>query len=93
MVEHNALPALNAVLTQSDKKILTVTLEGIENFLKNGKTHFLDELGENKFAIMLEICGGVDRIERLQTHKNHEVNERSLRILETYYAEAVKVID
>jgi len=27
--------------------------------------NFFDEFGENKFAIMLEMCGGVDRIEEL----------------------------
>ena len=62
-----------------------MALEGLENFLKVGKLHFPDEAGENKFAIMLELCGGVDRIEALQTHKNHEVYERALRLLETYY--------
>lgn len=48
--------------------------------------NFIDEFGENKFAIMLEMCGGVDRIEELQTHKNHEVYERALRLLETYFS-------
>ena len=65
MAEHNALSALTAMLTQPDIKTLIFALEGIENFLKNGKIHFLDERGENKFTIMLELCGGVDRLESL----------------------------
>jgi len=79
------LVALTTVLAQPDAKTLIVALEGIENFLKVGKMHFLDENGDNRFAIMLELCGGLDRIEQLQTHKNHEVYERALRLLETYF--------
>ena len=54
--------------------------------MKVGRLHFPDERNENRFAIMLELCGGVDKIEALQTHKNHEVYERALRLLETYYS-------
>jgi len=65
MAERNALSALTNVLSTPDAKSLIVALEGIENFLKVGKIHFLDEKNENRFAIMLELCGGVDRIEAL----------------------------
>lgn len=47
--------------------------------------HFIDENGENKFALMLEMCGGVDKLEALQTHKNNQVYERALRLLENYF--------
>ena len=65
MAERNALSALTSVLSTPDAKSLIVALEGIENFLKVGKIHFLDEKNENRFAIMLELCGGVDKIEVL----------------------------
>lgn len=67
MAERSALSALTAVLAMPDSRTLSVALEGIENFLKMGKIHFPDERGdgENKFAIMLELCGGVDRLEAL----------------------------
>jgi len=45
-------------------------MEGLENFLRCGKANFLDENGENKFALALEMCGGIDKLEALQTHKN-----------------------
>ena len=65
MAERNALSALTSVLSTPDAKNLVVALEAIENFLKVGKVHYLDEKNENRFAIMLELCGGVDRIEAL----------------------------
>ena len=65
MAERNALSALTSVLLLPDAKSLIVALEAIKNFLKVGKVHYLDEKNENRFAIMLELCGGVDRIEAL----------------------------
>jgi len=31
------------------------------------------------------MCGGLEEIEQLQMHPNHQIYERSLNILETYY--------
>ena len=70
MAERNGVSALASVLDMNDSKSLIVAMEGLENLLKCGKMHFLDENGENKFALLLEMCGGVDKLEALQTHKN-----------------------
>lgn len=40
-------------------------MEGIENILKKGQSHFINENGDNEFALELEICGGVDKLEDL----------------------------
>lgn len=42
---------------------------------------------ENKFSVELEKCGGLDLIEPLQMHANHQIYERALRILEQYFQE------
>ena len=42
-------------------------------------------MGDNLFALQLEMCGGVDKIEFLQTHKNIQVYKKSLHIIETYF--------
>ena len=67
MAERNALSALKNVIAtpDADAKTLIVALRGIENFLKVGRKHFPDEKNENRFAIMLELCGGVDMLEAL----------------------------
>jgi len=36
-------------------------------------------------VLELERVGGVDRIEALQSHKNHAVYERAVHLLETYF--------
>jgi len=40
-------------------------MEGLENILNAGQKDFLDENGNNIFALELEMCGGLDRIEAL----------------------------
>ena len=43
--------------------------------------------GENEFAMILEVEGGIDKLEELQMHPNHQIYERALGILEKYFQE------
>jgi hypothetical protein len=63
-VTKGALKALTSVLSIDDARILIVCIEGLSNFLKAGKDHFM-EGDDNPFAIELEKIGGVDRLEEL----------------------------
>jgi importin subunit alpha-6/7 len=70
LVQKGALKALTSVLSIDDARILIVCIEGLSNFLKSGKEHFMQG-DDNPFAIELEQIGGVDKLEELQMHKNH----------------------
>lgn len=70
----------------NEPKILVVAMEAIENIFRIGEKEFINEDGQNLFALEFELCGGVDRLEELQLHKNHQVYEKAIGILETYYA-------
>lgn len=85
LLEKGAIKTFASLLTLTASKALIVAMEGIENILKTGQEHFIGKNGENLLAAELEACGGVDYLEDLQLHKNHEVYERAVRILETYY--------
>ena len=41
--------------------------------------------GTNPFVAVVEMCGGVDKIEDLQRHENHKIYDMAVRILETYF--------
>ena len=43
--------------------MLLVALEGIKHILKCGAENFKDEQGLNSFAMILDTCGGLDKIE------------------------------
>ena len=67
--------------------MLAVALEGLENILQVGQQHFLDENGENTFAIVFENEGSLDDLEDLQTNPNQSIYEQAARIIEAYFAE------
>lgn len=70
-----------------EARILAVALEGLENILRSGQEHFVKLGQENKFALVLENDGGLELIEQLQMHPNHQIYNRALKILEEYYQE------
>jgi len=76
------------LLTCSDPRILSVCLEGLENMLRAGEakknaglTYF------NACVHLIEDAEGLDKIEDLQSHENIEVYEKSVKILESYFAQ------
>ena len=42
---------------------------------------------ENRFTLVLENEGGIELIEQLQMHPNHQIYNRALKILEEFYQE------
>ena len=74
-----------STLKMKEPRALAVALEGLENVLKAGQEHFTKAGVENKFALVLENEGGLDLIEELQLHPNHQIYNRSLRILEEFF--------
>ncbi|CAF1283799.1 unnamed protein product [Adineta ricciae] len=72
---------LSNLLQQHDSQILQVCLDAIHNILKQTSA-------ENLEAVVTEIeeCGGLDKIENLQTHANREIYQQSYDIIEKYFS-------
>lgn len=77
------------LLVCPDPRIVTVCLEGLENILKVGEAEKnLGTSGEvNLYAQMIDDAEGLEKIENLQSHDNHEIYEKAVKILETYWLE------
>lgn len=85
LCQMGAIAPMCALLDAKDAKTILVVLDGIANILAAA-----EKMGElEKVSLHVEECGGLDRIEALQSHDNVEIYHKSLAILEQYFSTEV----
>ena len=62
-----------------DSKIVMVALSGLENILRFGSVD--GGAGTNPYAVQIEECYGLDKIEFLQSHENLDIYKKVQLIL------------
>ncbi|CAF0900064.1 unnamed protein product [Adineta steineri] len=81
VVNQRVIPPLCNLLQQQDPQILQVCLDAIHNILKQTPEDSLETI-----VVEIEECGGLDKIEHLQTHTNREIYQQSYEIIEKYFS-------
>jgi importin subunit alpha-2 len=83
--QFGVIPSLCDLLESEHSKIIIVVLDGLANILAAA-----EKMGElEKVTLHVEECGGLDRIEALESHDNVEIYHKFLDILEQYFSTEV----
>eukprot|EP00823_Brevimastigomonas_motovehiculus_P000163 TRINITY_DN10276_c0_g1_i1.p2 TRINITY_DN10276_c0_g1~~TRINITY_DN10276_c0_g1_i1.p2 ORF type:complete len:149 (+),score=41.34 TRINITY_DN10276_c0_g1_i1:83-529(+) len=85
IVDQDAVKALCQTLQCEDPKLLLVTLEGIENLLREMKSTSSDSEQSISIMMLMEEAGGLCGLELLQSHESEEVRSKAQLILRTYF--------
>lgn len=83
LVDAGCIPPMCELLTVMDPKIVTVALNGLENILKAGNQH---RTKPNPYAVMIEECYGLDKLEFLQSHQNNDIYEKAFNIIQKFFS-------
>ncbi|KAL3881359.1 hypothetical protein ACJMK2_027808 [Sinanodonta woodiana] len=85
LVDQGCIPPLCDLLTVMDSKIVQVALNGLENILRLGEQDAKTNSAVNPYAVMIEECYGLDKIEFLQSHENREIYQKAFDMIERYF--------
>uniref|UniRef100_A0A8C9VS39 Importin subunit alpha n=1 Tax=Scleropages formosus TaxID=113540 RepID=A0A8C9VS39_SCLFO len=80
LVQNNVLEPMLDFLSSKDNEFLAITLEAFANLCKQ------KHLGMCNICLRLEECGGLAKLEALQSHDNEMVFMGALYMLENYFS-------
>ena len=82
LVQVGCVSSMCQLLTVVDSDIVQVALNALENILKSGER---SAARPNPYAMAIEECGGLDKIEYLQSHENLDIYKKAYCIIEQYF--------
>jgi len=87
IVDCGCIPPLCNILGVGDHKVIEVALDALDNILRvgAGTPAATAATGSNPYATLLEECGGLDKIEAVQTSPDEKLYQKAYHIISTYF--------
>merc|ERR1711916_422065 len=85
IVSRGAIKPLCDLLFINDPRIVLVALEGLENILKIGELD-AKTMGFNHYAALVDEADGLEKLDAMQSHQNHDVYQKASSILTRFFA-------
>ncbi|EDW73349.1 uncharacterized protein Dwil_GK17501 [Drosophila willistoni] len=82
LAKNNSLPLICDFLTTADTALTLMTLKTLENILKVGNEY---QTLPNPYALAIEECGGLTKIESLQSHEDLEIYHKSFNLIDQFF--------
>merc|ERR1712166_1626267 len=89
LVAAGCIPPLCNILSVGDHKVLEVALDALDNILRVG-ADVLTAAGANPYAVAIEVCGGLDKIEHVQTSPDEKLYQKAYQIISKYFPDEEK---
>ncbi|KAF0294419.1 Importin subunit alpha-4 [Amphibalanus amphitrite] len=86
LVQAGGIPPMCQLLDCKDPQVVHVVLDGLNNILKSSED-------VDAVAQIIEECGGLDKIEALQSHENPDIYQLTFDIIERYFSEDIETGD
>ncbi|KAG6441103.1 importin subunit alpha-4 [Manduca sexta] len=80
LINCGVIPPFCNLLSCKDTQVINVVLDGLSNMLKMSREN------ADQVATIIEECGGIDKIEALQSHEKVEIYKMAYDIIEQYFA-------
>jgi len=88
LVEQGCIKPLCDLLTCGDNNIINISLDALDNILKVGELDAASNSNnQNNMALLIEECGGIDKINDLQGHENDEIYRKAYNIIDLYFSD------
>jgi len=81
LIGEGVIPPFCELLSCQDNQVIHIVLDGINNMLKMAGPQV------EAVASLIEECGGLDKIEQLQSHENVDIYKLSYDIIEQFFSE------
>jgi importin subunit alpha-1 len=82
LVGQGAIAAMASVLDiPSEGRMVIVALDAIDNILT------VSERKGYSYGLLFDECGGIEKVETLQTHNDQKIYEKAIEILDRYFGE------